>query len=511
MKWSHLKARLQVFAITYVVLMAAGLGVVVLIPSVYRAQAVIQVLKAQGEPTKLTTQDEPSYRKAVTSDNVLRAAADRLTQNAQPGSAGELETVSLLRRCMTVSVDPSKGWIEVAARSGNPGQAAACANAVAGAYIELEQKGNEEARKAFEPELARVEQLKNAATLKEKSLREAETALVAFDEESRTTLGNPDLVAARTELEHTIAEARTDQEAAKSLAVNEESLRKELAATPEFLELPATTTGPNPARTALEADIAREERELADLLKRFTEKHPLVIEKRSIVEQKKADLAKTEQKVSDTETRTRQTNPIYLQVKQNYDQARQKLQEANAKVEQQMHFLKEAQLRLGMLDERARKRTQLATEATRATAEANTAKKELADGQEHLQKLESSLVTTRLSQTAQRPTLPSGPERGWWTAVVFVTAVLGATVASFGAGLLGGSYQSAWEIERHLGLPMLGKISQVEEAERRKQWWAETRLLLTTGALLTGGVVVVVLLFAFEAQIHGLRMFLFGN
>jgi hypothetical protein len=119
-------------------------------------------------------------------------------------------------------------------------------------------------------------------------------------------------------------------------------------------------------------------------------------------------------------------------------------------------------------------------------------------------------MLSRLGEAAQRPTIPERRGRGWWTAVVFVMAMAGAAATTFGASVLDRSFASTWEVERALKLPVVGKISIIDEAQRRKRTRGVRGLEMMTGGLLAAGLAVV-LLFVFEAQIHGLRMFLFGN
>jgi|GEM_PF-5192900 len=513
--WDHLTSRLKIFAVVYLALMAAGLVMVVVIPSRYRAQAVLQILTVKEERRELTELDKESLHNAVISDAVLESAAERLRETGEAGSGGEYGTVRALRRSMMVDFDAAKGQVLVRAENGNPDQAATYANAVAGAYVEREKVRAESERKAFEPDLTRLAELKEVLSAKESALHKTEEALLAFDEESRSTLKSAELAKEREDLEQKVRQTRTNLEIVetqvKSLVVSEENLKRELAATPEFLELPEKTIAPNPERAAMLADIAKEERELSEMLKRYTERHPEVIEKRAIIAQKKSDLSKLAERVSDTERRAQQPKPVYLQVKQNHDQAKMRLEEAQTRVVQQKDQVKQYEDRLGLVEERVRQRAQMETEAARVGREVADVKKEMSEREDRVSRLERLLVVPKVGEEAVRPTLPSGPERGWWTAVVFLTAVGGATAGTFVAGVLGRSVESVWDIERQLKLPVLGKVSSIDEAQRRKRRWAGRRLKAFTTLLLAAGAVLVVLLFVFEAQIHALRMFLFGN
>lgn len=520
--WDHLKTRLGVFAVTYTILMLLGLAVVVLIPSHYRAEAVLQMPGADGMPLKLTVSEEPSYRNAVLSEEVLKVAAGKLSAKVdisaeQAGLSGSVEygVVRLLKRSTSVSIDSVKGWVLVSARSGNPRQAADCANAVAEAYVETEKKRAETRREQFEPELRKCDELEKLQTEKRSAHERLNNELRVFDGESRTTFGNDDLAVVLTDLEGKISRTKTELEIAstrfKSLSASLEHLKKELSATPEFLELPAVTIGPNPARSALLLEIARHERELSVLLKRYTEKHPMIIEKHSIISQKKEDLKKIERKVSDTEVRAKKPNPVYLQVKQNMDQAKIKLQEAGLQVGRQGNALKLVRERMSGLDDRAEGRRNLAVRVVGAKSELDRTSEQFSQLQKRLTKRKASLAVPKLTERATPPTLPSGPERGWWTALAFMMAILGAAAATFGMQMVDGSFASAWEIERHLKLPVLGRVSAIDGKQRRRQQTRVRNLQLLTGVLVVGGVVLVGLLFVFDVVIYGFRVFLFGN
>jgi len=163
------------------------------------------------------------------------------------------------------------------------------------------------------------------------------------------------------------------------------------------------------------------------------------------------------------------------------------------------------------LGDRADTRKGLDRQKSLAEIELKKADDELAGLQKRLAKLEGTLVIPKLLDSASVPTVPSGPERSWWTVLVFVTAVLGATFAGLGAPLLSATYGSACEVAKHLRLPVLGEVSVVSESDRRKRWAKQRLLQWVAVGLLAAGVVLVVVLFAQEAQIYGLRLFLFGS
>lgn len=512
--WEQVRARLGLFVLTYLVLMVLGAGVVILVPSRYQARAVLEVVGPDGMPKPLSPVAAESFQKEITTSEVFAAAGKLLAESRH---VTDYEAVRQLQDVVSVSVAPDKAWLVISADGDSPGRAAEDANVMAEAYRQVRAQHAELTRQRHEPQLEQRKTLEKTLADQTVTRDQAREAQAAFDAESAKLFGHAgDLAEARTDLERQMSRLQTDLADAstqvRSLTESLSRQEKELGDTPEFLTEETVTIGPNPERAALQAEIAQLERELAIMLKRFTEKHPEVIEKRSIIDQKKTDLEKLGRQVEDTMTRGKKPNPVYLQLKDKTEQTRGRLQQAEYAVKQKETSDPVLAERLKQLDERAGQLKVLVAARDRAQTEVDATQQVLERLDASLAVLQAGMVVPDLARRAQPPELPSGPDRGAWMIGVLALSLAGATTASFAAQLVDNSFASAYEVQRYLKLPVVGKVTRIETpASRARRNRMQTAMELGVGLLVAAGVLLVGFLLVYPSVIQGLRMALFGN
>jgi uncharacterized protein involved in exopolysaccharide biosynthesis len=249
---------------------------------------------------------------------------------------------------------------------------------------------------------------------------------------------------------------------------------------PEFIETKEVTTVPDPERGALEQDIRVMERQLEEMLRTFTFKHPDVIDLTKKIDAKRQQLEKLQGRVEDTVKQSKKDNPEYALLKGKLDDAEVKLQVDRGSLTRlsarQDGLAKRIASLQGLIGSYRKLKDNLA-QAQKQYAEQETALRDR-DNQ-----LAAALKTVEpvpeISRPARVPTDPVGPRRSLYFLAAWVLAMLGGRLAMSASYRMSHGFASEYELEQITGMSVAGSISAVDgtEAHRRERLRKRIRLV----------------------------------
>jgi polysaccharide chain length determinant protein (PEP-CTERM system associated) len=463
-----------------------GWLVVALIPNSYEAKARVLVQAQSILPNAVT--GNPQERQAqivrikqnLTSTANLEKVVRRTDLNLQVASPRDLSAqVAMLREKIKVTAQLDD-VIEISATSSVAGfsnaQNARTSAAIVQGLLDLLVEGNIAGdRAATGQTLAFVdEELKKRET----ALQEAEQRRVDFETKFLGLLPGEGsmaqrLAAARAEI------ASLDQQ----LAISQSALgsaRGQLAATPPTIPSMAGGGGYGPASSQLSALEAQ----LAQFAGRgWTGAHPDVVATRAQIERLRPQAA-AERRGGGGDFGS--PNPVYVSM-------RGLVAEREGQVAAAMSRKNQLQADMAQLAARQTAEPEVVAEQTRLNRDYEVLKRQydkLLEDREQL-RLRSdvnSKTDSMLFQIVDRPSIPTAPafpNRPLLLTLILIVAIGGGVAAAFVAGQLQTTFPTQNRLEQVTGLPVLGTVSQIFNAEQRAQ--QKQRLLWLAGG---GGALV---------------------
>jgi hypothetical protein len=330
----------------------------------------------------------------------------------------------------------------------------------------------------------------------------AEAALKAFETEHADVLGeaggDPETVL-KGLVDQQKADAQTldkTQAEIAGLETAESLLRTRLKEVPEFIETKEVTTVRDPERVALEHEIRMMERQLEEMLKTYTFKHPDVIELQTNLLLKRRQFRQLQERVEDSVKHSKKDNPEYALLKGKLDDTVVKLQVERSSVSR--------------LSARQEALTRRIASLQGLIGSYRKLKDDLADAQKQYKEQEAALrdrndkltialkavePVPEISRLAEIPTVPVGPRRSVYFLGVLILAVLAGRLAMSAAFRLGTGFASEYEVGRITGVSVAGSISALAgtEAHRRERVRKRIKLgvLLGLAALVIAAVTVM--------------------
>jgi len=273
-----------------------------------------------------------------------------------------------------------------------------------------------------------------------------------------------------------------------------DSLRQQLEATPQTLaQARALQAGGNP-------QLVEAERQLRELLLRYTDQHPAVQQQRSII----AELRRTggtasrpqPPPVSQTPAAGGPPNPVYEQI-------RLRLVDQDAAIASLERQVRDAEAQVEQLERLARTAPHVAAELQNLNRDYDIL---LRNYRELLERRESLQIATSARQDSDRmrievvdppvvPVVPTGPKRELFAAGVLVAGLGAGAVLVFLLIQLDRGFYTIHDL-RGLGLPVLGGISSAVPRPSRigsaiAFGGGFAALLLVFSAMLTRGTTIV--------------------
>lgn len=343
-----LRARRRLALSLYAAIIAVAVIVTLLLPKMYTAKTQVMV-DLKPDPisglTQLATMQPSGYLSTqvnlVKSDAVARRVAKdlHLADNPQMRAKWAKETHErgnfedwmgkTLLKGLTVSVVRDSSIIEIEYESISPSFAAALANAFANAYIATVVDMRVSPAKSY------TDYFDDRARLAQERAQEAQNRLVAAQKEKGVVASDE-----RLDIEtQRLAELASQLNTINALR-DEASSRSTLAnANPEKVQ----NVVMNPVVAGLTSDLAKEEARLQQLLERYGDKHPQVLEQRSTIATLKDKIrAESNRVISSVSVDTKIADARVQQAQAAYDAQRQRVMK-----------LKDARAELAMLEKEA--------------------------------------------------------------------------------------------------------------------------------------------------------------
>ena len=487
------RTRWPVFVVTVCVTMLVGLYATLNVPrDVYEAKAVLLGRTADAPAG-------PAFATRVLSRDVLETAARDMHLLRDDALPSDREPVVARLEGMLTVVSPGPAEIEIVARGHDPDELVRLVNAVAHAHVtrvaEAVESAESAARSRRETREAELRSLVDDEKKTSEALEAARAALARFEAEHADVLGAPGVDLQKTlneladdlkETTRTVAELRGR---AKTLEAGAEMLRDKLKAVTEFVETRETTVERDPERVMLEREIRLMERQLEEMLKTYTYKHPEVIKQQMNLLVKKRQLRELNTRVETQVRSTREPNPQYTALKGKLDDKMVELQQARSALEQVEGKPETLAKRVETLRALVGEHLTLADSVKKLSTRHQGAKSALETKQAEPADAEVAVAGAPVVRLeADRDSVRrAGPLRSlWFSATTLVALALGLGAMST-AFHLGPHFASAFEVSRVAGVTSLGTVGAVEgtEAARRRR----LRRLVRAGVL--AGVVIV--------------------
>jgi polysaccharide chain length determinant protein (PEP-CTERM system associated) len=478
----------------------AGVVAVFMIPDRYQAsarlfvdtQSVLKPLMAG-----LTVQPNVSQQVVALSRTLLsRPNLEKLVRMADldvgSSTASQDALIDELARDIKIAGGGKENLYTISYQNRDPAKAKRAVESLLSIFVESglgkKRKDNEKAQAFLQGQIQDYEA----------KLAAAERRLKDFRLKNLSLLGGRDSVSAMMELDGQIAQARTEYRAAQQAR---DALKRQLEGEePVFLSDPGAA-GAAPAQQEgvpdLDKRIATLERDLDDMMRRFTERHPDVVQtQRVIADLKRERDAKLEEKrklaqqtpAAAVAGRNVDHNPVYQQLKVSLADAESNVAALNARVQ-------DLEARYNQIRATARLRPELEEELAALNRDYQVHK---ANYEGLVQRRESAQLTGELDETAgvadfrvvdppRASSKPVWPDRPMLLLGVAVLSLLAGIGAAFAASQLFPTFLSAEALQSITRRPVLGVVTaQPNRAQRSVR---RRRAVLFAGA--AGGLVVL--------------------
>ncbi|NPV51926.1 MAG: hypothetical protein HPY71_00170 [Firmicutes bacterium] len=407
-------------------------------------------LQAFGGQTGVTAQN---YVEILKSRTLMEHVVRRLGLDAPVGSE------AFARLKSAVSVQPVQGTdaIRISVQSDDPGEAARIANTLVDVFIEENQRSNQATTRSAREFIG--QQLKTA----KENLGRAEDALLEY-KKTHVVIEPGEEAKARIEeiasLQKLEAEAETDiEEARASLA----QLRKELERQDPKL-VASQTISLNPLVQEYKARLAELESSLAAAQEKYTGKHPAVIALKAEIEEVKKSLSAEVTRIVSAETVA--LNPIHQDLMGRAITAEAQIIGAEAKRDAIGRLIKGKEAALERLP-------QTEIDLARLMRDQRVAEEiyvMLLTKHEEMRITESmKLANIQQIDSAIVPERPIKPRKLLNVAIAAFLALFVGCGFAFVMEYIDNSFKTPEEIEKYLGLPVLGTIPHMDRVRRRKR------------------------------------------
>ncbi|HHV61075.1 MAG TPA: hypothetical protein GXX51_00290 [Firmicutes bacterium] len=407
-------------------------------------------LQALGGQTGASAQN---YVEILRSRTLMEHVVRRLGLGAPVGS----EEFARLKNA--VSVQPVQGTdaIRISVQSSDPGEAARIANTLVDVFIEENQRSNQAATRSAREFIG--QQLKTA----KENLKRAEDALLAYKKTHRVIEPGEEAKARIEEiasLQKLEAEAGTDIEEARASLVQ---VRKELERQDPKL-VASQTISLNPLVQEYKAKLSELEASLAAAQEKYTEKHPAVIALKAEIEGVKKSLSAEVTRIVSAETVA--LNPIHQDLMGRAIAAEAQIIGAEAKRDAIARLIAEKEAALERLP-------QTEIDLARLMRDQRVAEEiyvMLLTKHEEMRITESmKLANIQRIDPAIIPDRPIKPRKLLNVAIAALLALFVGCGFAFVMEYIDNSFKTPEEIEKYLGLPVLGTIPHMDRVRRRKR------------------------------------------
>jgi polysaccharide chain length determinant protein (PEP-CTERM system associated) len=465
----------------------AGWTVVSMLPDRYTASARIYVdtqsllnplMRGLTVSTDIRQQLEVMRRTLLTRPNLLelmRMTDMDLTVNSP--EAQEAKLASLQQRLELVAQRDQ--LFEVRYEDTDPERAQRVVQALLTIFVEqnlgTSQRDMDRARRFIDAQIAEYEQ----------RLRQAEAAVAEFKRANASELNYQERYSGRLQQgEFDIQRLETELQSA---IWQRDELQAELARTPEFLAGQAAA-GPTPAQQRL----AELERQMDDLLLRYTTEHPNVKALARLIESARAQVENERTGPQAVQV----PNPAYTQIQGEIERIEREIRSLERRLETQRAQVQNLRQRIQEVPPVALQLAQMTRDydVLRQNYQSLIERRESARLAQNLND-QTTNIEFRIVDPPVVPLKPSGPNRP-----LFFSAVLFAAIGS-GLGLalvqiqLKDSFTTVAQLREAFGVPVLGSLSLVQNRTRDRLQFVDMSAFALSLVALMGVFGALVLLF----------------
>lgn len=345
----------------------------------------------------------------------------------------------------------------------------------------------------------------------ERQLAEAERRLAKFKTDNMEMLSNAGTYVQRMEAAR--QQLQTSQAAYQDAVLMRDQLRNQLASIPQYLSIDqqpqVVVNAGGPPRTPLEQRVQEMEKSLDSMLLQYTEQHPDVVSTRRVLKKLQADLEVEQKEMAAARAaggldpsgpgKASIPNPVYEQVKL-------RLVDADSQVVARQRAVEQAKSAVERFGKLAATAPEIEAKLTSLNRDYDVIKRNY---EQLLSRRESAKIAQavdaetdiqfRIVDPPEVPSVPTGPNRKLFLAVVLVAALGSGVALAYLLSQLDVSFATMANLREAFGLPVLGAVSVIAYKQRR---WRALETLAFAACLvaltaLFGGVMLS------EAQLHG--------
>lgn len=475
------------FLVTASLVLAAGLYVTFAkVPNVYRAEAFVVIQPAGARLVRLPAS---ALKSEIAGRAVLSAVAEQmgiLSSDAPPTTRQTV--VADLREKLHLRVQTAVGGeteIALSSRGHDRKKVAQLVNLAAKNWVE---QCRERSRIKTE-KIARIREeataLQTETNQAKAALQGARTELEAFEKKYTDVLsevsGDPDaaLKGFREDQRANAEALEKVQTEVAGLEAAEKLLREQLEKAPRFIETKEVTTVRDPERVALEREIRMMERQLEEMLRTYTFRHPEIIAHQTNIVVKKRQLRQLKERVQDSVKSSKEQNPEYTLLKGRLDETMVKLQIARSTLQRHQrksqHLVDLIDGLRGLANSHGKLKDGL--DAARKRHEEEQAR--LAARTKALDESSDTMEPPpEINTLAEVPRVPVGPRRSLYITVAVILALLAGRVAMSAAFHMSTGFASEFELSHITGMPVAGTIGAIPGTRAASRQQLHRRIML---------------------------------
>jgi len=429
-------------------------------------------------------------RTLITRPNIEKLIGKADLAAGLPATATRDHLVDQIMRDVRFSMTGRDGVYNVSYRDTDPARAQRVVQELVSMFVESglgnKRRDTEASRKFIDEQIVDYEKRLQEAENRLKEFRLRNLSLVAMG----NVAGGQDHVARIAAASEELSRAQSEL---RVLERSRDALRRELEGEVPMSLIPDSTAAIPVVAPELEARIAVQRRQLDELLRRFTDQHPDVVQTQrtiaSLEEQRRKEVeAARRAAAASVQGKAPATNPVFQQI-------RMSVSEAEAAVAAQQARVAELQARLGQLRAAANQVPRIEAELAQLNRDYDVV---LKSHQQLVSRREAAALTGEVDATAgladfrviEPPRVGEGPvfpSRATVVPAMLLAALAAGLAAAFAVSHLWPTFHGVRRL-RHVGQrPVLGILSLLPDASRIRR----ERLRTAGFAAATAGLVAV--------------------
>ncbi|MCC6470562.1 MAG: hypothetical protein IT563_19755 [Alphaproteobacteria bacterium] len=452
----------------------AGWIAVAAIPNSYQSRTRVYVdtetmlsplLRGMAVETNITKQVEVVQRTLLARPNIEKVLRSTDMDVKAPTPTARESMIEMIEAKVKIRPEAARNLFTIEYADRNPELARNVLQAFLTIFIESNvgsQRKDMEKAQAF---------ITGQVAIYERQLRESEARVAQFREQHRDMLpaalgGEGSFIANLSRAREVLASSKRELDDATARRA---ATARQLAAVPRVLEV--TQKGwaapGRPAILNMNARIAEAESKLSEMMVRYTDKHPDVVEQKRILDQLQKQRKDAGESDGSNESLTeRVSNPVY-------EQLQIKFADAETAVEMMQRRYNDQKRDVERLEAMSQSTPKIEADYNDLTREYGMLKKNYA---ELLERRESARLSQEVDTKADKvefrvieppilPISPAYPNRSLLAAGVFIASIGAGIFVAYGLAQFDDSFAGARDLRNALPYPVIGTVSLVTSPE----------------------------------------------